>query len=492
MGIRVESNNKSHALKSAATYRRQRSAQQAWRPFSTGLMVVLGLIGSPFAAAGIAAPEAPAAAFARAGDGLIVASWLAPVSEPDTPIDTYVATAEPGGQQCQTSGSPPLMFCTISGLDNGSAYSVTVVAQNAAGISGPSTPSRPATPVAGIEAVNLVGTHGRVRWNAGFVGTKNNGVVEPFPTGVYNSSVYSGSVDEIFTAAEVNANASSLTNCSSSWRFVQILCDPQASEGDPGRNSPEVVWKENSNAGITFSNSTSHSGFVVVDLEQPRDFTTLRSFQMFSDGKVTDIRLSASDQIGEDWPMVDDGSWTELLPRSTVAAGSSSSGYVACPSIHDFGPHSARYLKLELWNSGEFGSPNWIEISAAKLFFESEPIGPAENCPLEPPTNLTALTDYLEDYLDVVLLWTPPATQVDSYQLQQSTDGGENWTDLDLPAASLAGDRVRMTLSELSPKISYQFRLQVSNENGSSRYSLPSNSVTPGSLFRDRFEAPVQ
>jgi len=436
-----------------------------------------------------AVPDAPAASFARAGDGLIVASWLAPIVEPATPIESYTATVEPGGQQCQTSGDPPLMSCTINGLGNGTAYTVSVVAHNAAGSSNPSPDSPAVTPVAGTEAINLIGTHGRVRWNEGFVGRKNADVVESFPTGIYNSGTYSGSIDEIFTAAEVNANTSSLADCTSSWRFVQILCDPEAPEGDPGRNSPDLVWKHNNHAGITFNNSSARSGFVVIDLEEPRDFTTLRIFQMFSDGKITDVRMSTSSQTGEDWPVVDDGSWSEVVPRSTVGAGSgtsSNNSYVSCPSKYDFGRHSARYLKLEMWNSGEFGSGSYIEASAAKLFFESEPTEPADGCPLEPPTNLTAFPRLS----DVILLWTPPSANIDSYEVQQSTDGGETWVTLSLPPESLAGDVVRLTIPDLVEGTEYQFRLRVSNEDGASRFSLPSNTITQlDLLFRDRFEA---
>ena len=439
-----------------------------------------------------AVPDAPAAAFARAGDGLVVASWLAPIAQSATPIESYTASVEPGGQQCQTSGDPLWMTCTISGLDNDTAYTVSVVAQNAAGASNPSPDSAAVTPVAGTEAINLIGTHGRVRWNEGFVGRKDAGVAESFPTGIYNSGVYSGSIDEIFTAAEVNDNFSSLADCTSSWRFVQILCDPEAPDGDPGRNTPDLLWKHNNHAGITFNNTSNRSGFVVIDLEEPRDFTTLRLFQMFSDGKVTDVRMSTSSQTGEEWPAVDDGSWSEVVPRSTVGAGNGSSlnnSYVSCPSIYDFGPRSARYLKLEMWNSGEFGSGSYIEASAAKLFFESEPTDSADGCPLEPPTNLTAFPRLS----DAILLWTPPAASIDSYEVQQSTDGGENWVTLSLPLESLEGDVVRLTIPDLVEGTEYQFRLRVSNEDGASRFSLPSNTITQLDLiYRDRFESAGQ
>ncbi len=456
--------------------------------FTSYIAFALLVIPLTFQPALAAAPDAPAASFARAGDGLVVASWLAPIVEPATPIESYTATVEPGGQQCQTSGDPPLMSCTINGLDNGTAYTVSVVAHNAVGSSNASRDSAAVTPVGGTEGTNLIGTHGRVRWNEGFVGRKEAGAAESFPTGIYNSGTYSGWIDEIFTAAQVNANTSSVADCTSSWRFVQILCDPEAPEGDPGRNSPDLVWKHNNHAGITFNNSSTRSGFVVIDLEEPRDFTTLRIFQMFSDGKITDVRMSTSSQTGEVWPVVDDGSWSEVVPRSTVGAGSGSSSnnsYVSCPSIYDFGPHSARYLKLEMWNSGEFGSSSYIEASAAKLFFESESTGPANGCPLEPPTNLTAFPRLL----DVILLWTPPAANIDSYEIQQSTDGGETWVTLSLPSESLDGDVVRLTIPGLVEGTEYQFRLRVSNEDGISRFSLPSNTITQlDLLFRDQFE----
>ena len=51
---------------------------------------------------------------------------------------------------------------------------------------------------------------------------------------------------------------------------------------------------------------------------------------------------------------------------------------MTCPTIMDFGARSARYVLLESWNAGQFGSPNWIEISAAKLFFENT-VAPADS-----------------------------------------------------------------------------------------------------------------
>jgi len=80
-------------------------------------------------------PGAPTAVTATAGDGQVTVSWTAPASQGTSAITSYTATASPGGASCTSTSTS----CVITGLANGTTYSVTVTASNVIGASGPST-----------------------------------------------------------------------------------------------------------------------------------------------------------------------------------------------------------------------------------------------------------------------------------------------------------------------------------------------------------------
>ncbi len=92
---------------------------------------------------GMTVPGAPTGVSARAGDGSVVVSWRWPSSTGSSAITGYTVTASPGGATCTTSGATS---CMVIGLDNGTAYTFTVTAQNSAGSSAASLPSAEVTP----------------------------------------------------------------------------------------------------------------------------------------------------------------------------------------------------------------------------------------------------------------------------------------------------------------------------------------------------------
>ena len=96
-------------------------------------------------------PGAPTGVTAAARNGAIVAAWTAAVAN-GSPILSYTATAAPGGATCTTTGATT---CTISGLTNGTAYTVSVKATNALGTSPASANSAPATPATVVKARDI-------------------------------------------------------------------------------------------------------------------------------------------------------------------------------------------------------------------------------------------------------------------------------------------------------------------------------------------------
>lgn len=93
------------------------------------------------------APGAPTGATAtRSGSGKLTASWTAPSSNGGSAITGYTATATPTGKTCTSSGTS----CSISGLTNGTSYTVTVTATNTVGTGSPSSASKAAYPYASI------------------------------------------------------------------------------------------------------------------------------------------------------------------------------------------------------------------------------------------------------------------------------------------------------------------------------------------------------
>lgn len=90
----------------------------------------------------IGPPSAPVSVTAAAGAGSATVSFTAPASNGGSPITGYTVTSSPGGITASGSASP----ITVSGLANGTAYTFTVTAANAAYPAGTaSTPSNSVT-----------------------------------------------------------------------------------------------------------------------------------------------------------------------------------------------------------------------------------------------------------------------------------------------------------------------------------------------------------
>ena len=114
----------------------------------------------------ISQPDAPTAVTTTPGDGQMTISWT-PGATNGSDVTSYDVQSWPHEGTCHTTS---LTSCTITGLTNGSAYSFTVTATNAAGTSPSSTPTKSAAPgvVPGAPqdvTVELFNGHTLISWN---------------------------------------------------------------------------------------------------------------------------------------------------------------------------------------------------------------------------------------------------------------------------------------------------------------------------------------
>jgi Subtilase family/Fibronectin type III domain len=119
-------------------------------------------------------PGAPTGAVATAGNSQATITFTAPLSDGGNSITSYTATSSPGGK----TGScvAPCNSIIVGGLNNGTAYTFTVVATNGIGSSLPSATSNSVTPATVPDAPTIgVATAGSAQATVTFSAPVSNG-----------------------------------------------------------------------------------------------------------------------------------------------------------------------------------------------------------------------------------------------------------------------------------------------------------------------------
>jgi hypothetical protein len=101
------------------------------------------------------------------------------------------------------------------------------------------------------------------------------------------------------------------------------------------------------------------------------DFNEARVFQMYSDGKTTQLRLSVHSETSGTAPAWDDAGWTEVTGIEDIGEGTvldEDELVVGDPTALLTGNQTTRYVRVETWNDGSLGDSSFTELRALKLF----------------------------------------------------------------------------------------------------------------------------
>ncbi len=207
-------------------------------------------------------PGVPTSVSGTSGaNGQSVVSWSAPVSDGGSTITGYTVTASPGWTR-RARGRLVLLSCTVTGLMNGTSYTFTVTATNAAGTSSASSASSAATPytVAGVptsvSASSGANAQSVVSWTApvsdggstitGYTVTASSGGAScSWTTGALSCTVtgLTNGTSYTFTVTATNAAGTSSASSASSAATPSAVPPgvPTSVSGTSGANGQSVV-----------------------------------------------------------------------------------------------------------------------------------------------------------------------------------------------------------------------------------------------------------
>jgi titin len=239
---------------------------------NTGLQRVTDNILSRFATGpsggggGANPPGAPTGVSGTPGDSSVALTWTAPTSNGGNPITGYRITPYLGTTALAAipTGSASTSF-TVTGLSNGSAYTFTIAAANAAGTGPDSAPSSPITPVglpgaptgvtgvAGDQSVSLTWTAPAATGGSPVTGyritpSQAGTALAPIPTGSAGTSftvtgLTNGAAYTFTVAAITSVGTGPDSSPSTAVTPGAVLAGaPTAVSGSAGDSSVALTW----------------------------------------------------------------------------------------------------------------------------------------------------------------------------------------------------------------------------------------------------------
>lgn len=115
----------------------------------------------------ITTPSAPTEVIVRPADGALDVHWERPEDDGRDWVSSYTVAVSPGDRRVTVDSSDSDVGVRVDGLDNGTAYTVTVVATNRAGDGPGSAPVGPISPISSSEDTDADGLPDVMEFRAG-------------------------------------------------------------------------------------------------------------------------------------------------------------------------------------------------------------------------------------------------------------------------------------------------------------------------------------
>ena len=456
----------------------------------------------------LTAPGAPTIGTATPGDAQASVTFSAPASNGGSAITTYTATANPGGATGTCAG-PAACTATVTGLNNGTAYTFTVTATNGVGTSTASGASNSVTPK-GNQTITFANPGPQsFGTSPTLTATASSGLTPTFTsstTGV--CTITSGGTLTFVTAGSCTIDADQAGN--GTWNAATTV--PRTFTVNaivPGAPTIGTATAGDTQASVTFSAPASNGGAAITGYTVTSSPTGITGTGAASPITVTSLTngvaytftVTATNSAGAGPASAASNSVTPASPQTITFANPGTQTYGTSPNLSTLGGGASSTSGLPVTftssttgvctitsagvltfvtagtctiNANQAGNSSFLAATQVSRSFTVSPVVPAA------PTSVVA---------------TAGDTQVSVAFVAPTNTGGTAITGYTVTAnppdvAPVGGASSPIVVTGLTNGQAYTFTVTADNAAGTGAASAASNSVTPKAVQTITFTNP--
>jgi FtsP/CotA-like multicopper oxidase with cupredoxin domain len=473
-------------------------------------------------------PGPPTNVIAAASNAQAMVSFNAPAPNGGSPITLYTVTSSPGGITATGTSSP----ITVTGLTNGTAYTFTVAATNAAGIGLSSNPSNSVTPAAMVPGAptNVIATAGNAQATVSFTAPASDGgspitgyTVTSFPAGGVDANAGTTATTHTITGL-TNGTAYTFTVTATNAVGTGLASSPSNSVTPatvPGAPTLVTAVAGNAQATVSFTAPASDGGSLItgytvtslpaggVDANAGTTATT-HTITGLTNGTAYTFTVTATNAVGTGPASGPSNSVIPATvpgaPTNVIATAGNAQATVSFPApASDGGSPITGYTVTSLpaggvdANAGTTATTHTITgltngtaytftvtatnaVGTGPASSPSNSVTPAAPTLPAAPTNLTA-TAAGSPNPTVTLGWQDNATNETGFTIQRATNPGfsQGLTPFTV-GPNPAGGATGFTDTTVAANTKYYYRVRADNVVGASAWSNAVNLTTPAPI----------